>query len=135
MPKAVKIKVAGISETMTLTPGGRPKKGLRDSQVRTLRLLAEQVRGEEVPLTKHEIVTQANVAESDLTKYVGSDDPAVRKRNDERWFPSLLTLGYVKRVKQKGDKDAKVDARIKGGYVITPAGRKALEKFDKQSAK
>lgn len=116
-------KAAPVKATPS-TPSGRPKKGLRDSQVRMLRVLVKEKR----VLSKNDLTAKAEVAPSDMTKYLGSEDAVVRKRNDERWFPSLLTLKYVKSV--RGGPEDKVE-----GYEVTALGRQALEKFDKQAAK
>lgn len=98
-------------------PAPKPRKveGLRKPQVRILQALAKS----KSPLSRSELGTKAGVDVAFCTEYVGSSNPDIRAKNDQKVCVSLLTLGYVTEEKHE-DSRAVV-------YSITPAGRKALE--------
>lgn len=88
---------------------------LRGPQVRILEALSKSNK----PLSRAEIAKKAKTDLAGLTEQIGSSDPARRKANDKKHFPSLLTLGYLKE-----GQDKETNAVL---YVITASGRKALE--------
>ena len=53
---------------------------------------------------------------------LGSDDPAVRVKNDEHDYPSLLTLGMIKSEKS-GHQSV---------YTLSPKGREYVELVSQQ---
>jgi hypothetical protein len=99
--------------------GGRPKStGLRKPQVRILQYLCTVPNG----ATRKEIAAGAPVDNAFCTEYLGSTDDSIRLANDEKFAPSLVTLGYVSR-----EKEDRGEAGIALVVRITPAGRKALQ--------
>lgn len=93
---------------------------LRAAQVRALKALSSN------PMTKKELLEVKVCSPSDLVSYLGHLDEEKRKVNDEKWFPSLITLGYVKsNVKKDTPKGEET-------YSITPAGKSALARAEKE---
>lgn len=100
----------------------KPRKHLRDAQVRILEALASG------PLNRKDLAEKASVSSSDLTSYLGHMNEEKRRANDEKWFLSLITLGYVKaNVKKDQEKGTET-------YQTTPAGKAALSKAQKEKA-
>jgi hypothetical protein len=93
--------------------------GLRKPQVRILTALVKSA----VPLDRKTLAAKAPVDVAACVEYVGSHDEAVRKANDEKHFPSLVTLGLIKFGPPTES----------GGttYEVTAKGRKELEKLNK----
>lgn len=93
----------------------KEKKGLRDPQLRILKALVTA--GE--PLTRKQLSKLAPVDLAACTEYVGSANETVRLANDEKFFPSLLSLGYVVQVEVPSEdgSDKKTTA-----YEITETG-------------
>lgn len=87
---------------------------LRAAQVRILTALATA----DAPLTRKQIAETAQCDQAGLTEWLGSSDPAKRKANDKKWFPSLLSR---KLVTAKG-------ADGGTGYTLTAKGRKVAQK-------
>lgn len=101
----------------------QPAVKLRAAQIRILQSLNKS------PMTKKELLEVPVCSSSDLTSYLGHLDPLKRKTNDEKWFPSLITLAYVKaNVKKDQEKGTET-------YSITPAGKSALTRALKEAAK
>lgn len=101
------------------------KKGLRKPQIKVLSVLSKG----EVPLSRAMIASRGEIDQATLVEYIGSSNPEIRSKNDEKHFPSLLTLGYVKEeVHDVGGKDHHV-------YLITAKGKAALEAFIKSKTK
>lgn len=88
--------------------------GLRKPQLRILEALAKSAK----PLARKGLAAAAKVDSAGCTEWLGSADDAVRKANDAKHFPSLVTLGFVKAEQQEGEPVT---------YSITAAGRKALK--------
>lgn len=94
------------------------KDGLRKPQLRILSALKKSSR----PMTRTDIAKKAPVDQAACVEYIGSHDPDVRKANDSKHFPSLITLGLVKAEQHD------VDGRDTVMYSLTAKGRQALEK-------
>jgi hypothetical protein len=95
--------------------GNTPK--LRKPQVRILRVLADgRAR------TKAQISRDTGILQW-LYCLLGAQDEEVRARNDERMYPSLLTLGLIRsEIMDVGGKDVHV-------YEITPKGRHVVSRL------
>lgn len=92
------------------------KEGLNKPQIRVLQCLAKAGK----PLTRAQISEKAPVDLAFCTTYIGSSDEAKRLANEaKRGTTSLLTYKYVRVEQHEGQPDT---------YVITSAGRSALEK-------
>src|SRR5690242_1633048 len=89
----------------------KANKGLRAPQVRILQALAKSGK----PLSRKEIAEKAPVDLAACVEYIGSADPAIRKANDVKHFPSLVSLGLVKEERHEGEPVT---------YAITAKGRK-----------
>ena len=97
-------------------PATEPTK-LRQPQVRILAYLAKQKRAS----TRRQIADGSPVDSAWCTEHLGSDNDAVRLKNDALKFPSLVSLGYI--VATPGDTDEQPVTT----YTITNAGREALK--------
>jgi hypothetical protein len=95
------------------------KDGLRKPQVRVLKALGKSKK----PLSRAAVADKAPVDRACCVEYIGSPDADVRKRNDKKKFPSLVTLGLVKQ--EQHDIDGK-DTIV---HSLTSKGRKALAKL------
>lgn len=97
------------------------KEGLRKPQVRILQCLSK---GKE--MSRADISEKAPVDVAACVEYLGSDDAAVRKANDAKHFPSLISLGFVTH------KAYPTEAGGEGPtmYQITAKGRTALKNAD-----
>lgn len=133
-PKAAK-KTATKKKTPAkkkATGAPRAKKdGLRKPQIRILKTLSKNSK----PLTRSEIADKAPVDVATCVEYLGSDDDSVRKANDKKHFPSLVTLGFVKATDgspKKGKDGTFSDNAGPTEYSITATGRKALEAAGKE---
>lgn len=91
------------------------KEGLSKPQVRVLQCLAKAKK----PLTRAEISDKGNVDLAMLNSYIGSQNDAIRKKNDQKVMPSLLTLKLVRQVLPEEGQGA--------SYEITTVGAKALK--------
>lgn len=116
--KKVAKKVASKTSSKKVDKSATLKKevkkgGLRKPQVRILKCLSKANH----PLNRAEISEKGSVDLAMLNSYIGSNDEAIRAKNDKIVMPSLLTLKLV----QFGPSDDGPSA-----YVITAAGRKAL---------
>jgi hypothetical protein len=96
------------------------KTGLRKPQVRILSALSK-ARG---PLNRAAIASKADVDVAGMVEHIGSSDPAKRKANDAKHWPSLLSLGFVKEASNEEEGGGSV-------YEITAAGKKALAEVAK----
>ncbi len=104
------------------TPGADKKKGLRGNQIKVLQCLFKAGKG----LTRAEIATKTGIDVASLTGYIGPTDPDKRKYNDEKYFTTLVTYGYVKH-------EVSEDAGVLN--VLTANGRKFVEKEAKAPKK
>lgn len=93
----------------------KPTNGIRKPQLAILKALAKAGRS----LTRGQIADKAKVDVAWLTSWIGSHDEGVRKANDKKHFPSLLTLGLVKYA--PGDEDGAV------AYQVTAKGEKVAK--------
>jgi|SRR6185369_4445548 len=105
--------------TATKTPKATKKAGLRKPQYRILKALSKKS-----PMTRSEIAGKAPVDIAACVEYIGSSDTAVRKANDKKHFPSLITLGLVKFA---NDEDA-----TGASYEITAKGRTEAKNAPKE---
>lgn len=87
--------------------------GLKAAQVSILKALAVPKTG---CLNRKVIAGLANVVASSCTEYLGSTNADIRKKNDTKHYPSLITMEYVKFT----ESDDGVT------FCITPKGRKFL---------
>jgi hypothetical protein len=88
------------------------------------------------PSTRATIAAKAPVDVAACVEYLGSDDPAIRKANDKRHFPSLVSLGFVKAEEGAAKKDKAGKLLETAGptqYSITASGKKALADYDKEA--
>lgn len=90
--------------------------GLRKPQIRVLRLLGKSGKA----MDRAAISEKAPVDQASCVEYLGSHDDAVRKANDKKHFPSLVTLGYVA---HEDHEDSGVT------YEITAKGKKFLRDY------
>lgn len=90
----------------------KPKQTLRKPQLRILAALSKS----KTPMSRKDISTAAPVDQACCVEYIGSPDDAIRKANDLKHFPSLVSLGFVKQA--IGDGPAV--------YSITAKGKTAL---------
>jgi hypothetical protein len=97
------------------------KKGLRQPQVRILAALKKAGKA----LSRADISQKAPVDPAACVEYIGSNDADVRKANDAKHFPSLISLKLVK--------FANPDEGAATVYEITAAGTQALEKAQAES--
>src|SRR5262245_41245836 len=97
----------------------KPNTPLRAPQLRVLQCLAREGR----PLTRKEIAELAPTDQDGLTTHLGSSDPEVRAKNDQRRWPSLLSLGLVRA--EEGEQGTV--------YSLTPKGKAALKKLAKDA--
>lgn len=116
-PKATKKAAAPKKAEKNGKPAAK-KGGLRKPQVRILRAVLKNPKG----LTRSQIAEKAPVDVATCVEYVGSSDPAIRKANDVKHFPSLISLGFVKA--EQHDVKGK-DVVI---YTITEKGKEGLKK-------
>lgn len=115
---------AAKKTTKAAAPKEKAKKdGLRKPQVRILAALARN----KAALTRSQIAEKAPVDAAACVEYIGSADEAVRKANDVKHFPSLISLGLVK-IEQRD-----VDGTDTILHTITAKGRTELEKAAKAS--
>lgn len=101
----------------TSKAAGSNGSSLRKPQARILLALRKAGKG----LTRSQIAEKANVDTAGCVEWVGSADDSIRKANDAKHFPSLVSLGYVK----FGNNDGSAAAV----YEITAKGRAAAEKL------
>lgn len=106
------------------TPKGKPAaetktNGLRKPQIRILLCLNKSAK----PLTRSQLAEKAPVDAASCVEYLGSHDADIRKANDTKHFPSLLSLGYVK------IEEEEQDGRSIMVYSISANGRKILSKI------
>lgn len=94
---------------------GHVKSDLRKPQLRILKALEKKS-----PMSRVDISKKAPVDVAACVEYIGSHDDAVRKANDKKHFPSLITLGYV-RFANSEDEAAQA-------YELTANGRKRAAK-------
>lgn len=94
-PKAAKPAKASKGKTKPAPKKTESKKetnpGLRKPQIRILAALSKGK-----PMTRAMIAEKSPVDVASCVEYLGSHDPDVRKANDTKHFPSLITLGLVK---------------------------------------
>lgn len=91
-PKAPKTKNTNGKVPAKATNGKPEKKGLRAPQLRILKALKKS---EATPRDRNWIAEKAPVDLATCVEYCGSPDPAKRKANDAKHFPSLLSLGFL----------------------------------------
>lgn len=115
--KTAPAKKAAKKGAKTETKPREKKDGLRKPQLRILAALAKRDN-----LTRAQIAEKAPVDVATCVEYIGSHDDAIRLANDEKHFPSLLTLGLVKA------KQVDVEGRNVIQYSITAKGRTAVAK-------
>lgn len=108
---------ASTAKKSTPAPAAK-KEGLRAPQVRILKALAKAGK----PLPRKTIAEKAPVDQAACVEYLGSHDDSIRKANDVKHFPSLVTLGLVKCEIQD------VDGRDVVVYSVTAKGRDAAKK-------
>lgn len=126
-PKAVptpKTKTSVAPKQTVVAP--TKKKGIRAPQIRILTVLSKSKK----PMARKEIAEKAPVDLPFCTEYLGSNDPEVRAKNDEKMFPSLITLGAI-----KFSNNEESGATM---YEITAKGRQILEttiKEEKEAAR
>lgn len=96
-----------------------PKKDLRKPQYRILKALSKAGKG----MTRAQIAEKAPVDTASCVEYLGSHDAAVRKANDAKHFPSLITLGMVKAEEQE-------EGAVT--YTITAKGRETAKNAPKE---
>lgn len=89
---------------------------LRKPQIRILQAMSRT----DKCLVRAAIADRAECDYASLTDYIGAHDEAKRRANDVRYFPSLLTLGYITYGPKEVDDDSP-------RYRLTAAGRKALQ--------
>lgn len=107
--KAAKEPAAKSSEVKSDKPSN--KLPIRKPQLRILQALAKA----EGVLDRSQISEAATVDIAPLVEYLGSSDESRRIANDTKYFPSLITLGYVKLHLMEGQPAT---------YSITAAGKK-----------
>ena len=73
------------------------------------------------PATRKQIAEGAPVDTAMCTEYLGSDNDAIRLKNDALRFPSLITLGYI--TATPGETDEQPATK----YTPTDAGKEALK--------
>jgi hypothetical protein len=103
----------------TKTAAAKPL--LRKPQARVLEALQKFPKG----LTRPLIAEKGAVDQAALVEYIGSPDPATRKANDAKHFPSLVTLQAVK------EEQREIDGRNVTTYSITAKGKQLLAAFKK----
>lgn len=91
--KATNGKVKKVPKAKAESNGKPAKKGLRGPQVRILKALKKS---EGTPRDRNWISEKAPVDLATCVEYCGSPDPAKRKANDAKHFPSLVSLGFLK---------------------------------------
>jgi hypothetical protein len=106
-------KTAAESNGHTTNGVSRKKEGLRKPQVKILACLNKAGRS----LPRSLIASKAPVDLAGCCEWIGSPKDEVRKANDVKHFPSLITLGFVK---------PEVDEEHGNVYSITKSGQKAL---------
>lgn len=113
-----------MAKTTSTTTSAAPKvnaakaaKSMRGPQVRILAALAKSSKA----MTRKQIAEKAPCDLAWCTEYVGSSDAEVRKSNDAKKFPSLVTLGFIKFAATEDGTDGTA-------YAITDKGRKELTK-------
>lgn len=99
-------------------PRGK-KEGLRKAQVRILQFLLKTGKAE----NRNTISAGAPCDLANCTELLGSHDPEKRAANDVRYFPSLLSLGFVKAEQHD------VDGKDVVQYSLTANGRKTAAKL------
>lgn len=92
------------------SPGRAKKEGLRGPQVRILKALAK-AKG---PMSRDVLAAKAPVDVAACVEYIGSTDDAVRKANDAKHFPSLISLGLVKPVVTEESRAMAYEITVKG---------------------
>lgn len=118
-PKAAAKKATKSGPKTAVKKPAAPAKecGLRKPQVRILRALADNGGW----MDRKTIAQKAPVDVATCVEYIGSHDDAKRKKNDEKHFPSLISLGYL--TAEQHD----VNGRDRIVYSVTAEGRKALQ--------
>lgn len=92
------------------------KTGPKPNQIKILQAL-DKKNG----LSRAEIAKVTKIDNASLTGYIGPVDDEKRRYNDETYFTTLVTMGYVK---HKVEEDGVV-------HILTPAGLKFLRTLDK----
>ena len=102
----------------------RPKKQsttLRSHQLRVLREIGKA----DGPITRGEIARRLGITPVATSRALGFDDPIKRsnfeKNAKEGGFPSLITLGYIRRY------ELDIEGVLEIGYEINSKGREALK--------
>lgn len=111
-PKTLAAKKGTPAKPATREPRAK-KEGLRKAQIRILAALTKA----KSPLTRKEIAEKAPCDLANTVELIGSKDTDKRAANDEKHFPCLLTLKFVK------DTEDEEKGTV---YSITPAGKTAL---------
>jgi len=97
----------------TVSVNGK-KVGLRKPQIRILAALRKKS-----PMTRAEIAERAKVDLAWCVTNLGSSDPEIRKANDRKWYPSLITLRLVELTNDEESRGAL--------YRITELGKNVLK--------
>lgn len=118
----VKKTVAKTAQKADAKASTSGKPGLRKPQYRILKCLAKSPK----PLTRAQIAEKAPVDQAACVEYIGSHDGDIRKANDAKHFPSLVSLGLVKHEQHD------VDGRDVVVYMITAKGKAVSEKAPKE---
>lgn len=117
--------MAKKTTTQKTTPASKKstsEKDLRKPQYRILKALAKSSK----PLTRGQISEKAPVDVASCVEYMGSPDATIRKANDAKHFPSLITLGLVKQeIEDRDGRDVVV-------YSITAKGKAESAKAPKE---
>lgn len=98
------------------TPGRAKKEGLRSAQVRILQYLSKAKSAQ----PRKTIAEKAPCDLANCTELLGSHDDAKRISNDDKYFPSLVTLGAVK-VQVTEDEGVTYVITGKGNQLLTAA--------------
>ncbi len=118
---AAPAKKAPAKATKTVKAEPKKVEGLRKPQIRLLEALKKAGK----PLSRAQAAEKAEVDQAACVEYIGSSNPEIRKSNDAKHFPSLISLGLVKH--EQHDIDGK-DVVV---YSITAKGKEKLEKAAK----
>ena len=117
--KPVKAAKEKKTEAATESKPRAKKEGMRKPQVRILAALKKAGKS----LSRAQIAENAPCDRAWLNEWLGAHDEAKRKANDVKFFPSLLTLGFIRYAKPNDDGQPT--------YDITAAGKKAVEAAEK----
>lgn len=95
-----------------------PKNELRKGQIKILKALSKKDNQ-----TRPQLVKSASVDSASVTGFIGPIDPEKRRYNDEKYFPTLITLGLVKAEQHD------VDGKDTIYYKITAKGKSLVSKL------